>query len=58
MVNGKVNNGAADIKSVLLTPVAVTKQNVNDTVVKDGFWPKDQICTSQYADACKSAGLS
>src|SRR5207253_339906 len=34
MVNGSTNNGTADIKSVLLKPVAVTKANVKDTVVK------------------------
>jgi D-xylose transport system substrate-binding protein len=57
-INGKTNNGASDVKSVLLTPVAVTKQNVKDTVVKDGFWTKDQICAAQFAAACTSAGLS
>ncbi len=57
MANGSVNNGAADVKSVLLTPVAVTKSNVKDTVVKDGFWSVSDICTAQFADACKAAGL-
>ena len=27
-----------DVASVLLTPVAVTKDNIKDTVVADGFW--------------------
>jgi D-xylose transport system substrate-binding protein len=57
MSNGKVNNGAIDVKSDLLTPVAVTKQNVNDTVIKDGFWSKTDICTAQYTAACQAAGL-
>jgi D-xylose transport system substrate-binding protein len=57
MVTGTVDNGAAQVKSVLLTPVAVTKTNVKDTVVKDGFWSVSDICTTQYADACKAAGL-
>jgi D-xylose transport system substrate-binding protein len=57
MITGSVNNGAADVKSVLLTPVAVTKSNVKDTVVQDGFWSVSDICTAQYADACKAAGL-
>ncbi|HET6508603.1 MAG TPA: sugar ABC transporter substrate-binding protein [Baekduia sp.] len=57
LVNDKTNNGQADIPSVLLKPVAVTKDNINDTIVKDGFWTADQICTSQYAAACKSAGI-
>jgi D-xylose transport system substrate-binding protein len=58
MTGGKtVNNGKIDVPSVLLTPVAVTKDNVNTTVVKDGFWTVQQICTADYADACKAVGL-
>ena len=33
-----MNNGIKDVASVLLTPVAVTKDNIKDTVVADGFW--------------------
>jgi D-xylose transport system substrate-binding protein len=58
MTQGKtVNNGTIDVPSVLLTPIVVTKDNVQDTVVKDGFWTVEQICTTDYADACKAAGL-
>ncbi len=58
MTNGKtVNNGSIDVPSVLLTPIAVTKDNIKDTVVKDSFWTVDQICTADYADACAAAGL-
>jgi D-xylose transport system substrate-binding protein len=56
-VNGKTNNGQVDVPSILLTPVAVTKENINDTIIKDGFWKASEICTSQYAAACKSAGI-
>ena len=56
-VNGQTDNGQGQIKSVLLQPVSVTKDNVNDTVVKDGFWKANQICTGQYASACKQAGI-
>jgi D-xylose transport system substrate-binding protein len=54
----KVPNGDHDVNSVLLTPVAVKKDNIKDTVVKDGFWKVEQICTGEYAQACASAGLS
>jgi D-xylose transport system substrate-binding protein len=58
MTGGKtVNNGKMDVPSVLLTPIAVTKANIKDTVVKDGFWTAAQICTGEYAGACKAAGL-
>jgi len=42
---------------VLLTPVAVTKNNIEGTVVKDGFYAPKEICTGKYAQACSSAGL-
>jgi D-xylose transport system substrate-binding protein len=58
LVNGKTDNGQGQIPSVLLTPVAVTKDNVADTIVKDGFWKASQICTTQFAAACKDAGIS
>lgn len=59
MTNGKtVNNGSVDVQAALLTPVVVTKVNIESTVVADGFWTSDDICTSQYASACASAGIS
>jgi len=58
MTNSKtVNNGSIDVPSVLLTPIAVTKDNIKDTVVKDSFWTVDQICTADYAYVCAAAGL-
>jgi D-xylose transport system substrate-binding protein len=56
-VNGKTNNGQADIPSVLLTPVAVTVDNINDTIIKDGFWKASEICTGRFAAGCKTAGI-
>ena len=53
----KVNNGTKDVPSIILSPVAVTKDNINDTIVKDGFWSADEICTAKYASACKEAGI-
>jgi len=52
-----VNNSKIDVPSVLLTPVAVTQDNINDTIVKDGFWTVDQICTTDFASACQTLGL-
>jgi D-xylose transport system substrate-binding protein len=57
LVNGKTNNGSSDVPSVLLKPVAVTKSNVKSTVVKDGFVKPADLCTGQYASACKKAGI-
>ena len=57
LVDGEIDNGQKQVPSVLLTPVAVTKDNIQDTIVKDGFWTTRQICTAQYATACQKAGL-
>ena len=35
--NGKVNNGFKDVPALLLEPIAVDKNNINSTVIKDGF---------------------
>ena len=56
-VNGKVNNGKKDVPSILLSPVAVTRENVKSTVVADGFWTAAQLCTGAYQRACESAQL-
>ncbi len=53
-----VTNGSGNkVPANLLTPIVVSKDNVKDTVVKDGFYTVDQICTPDYAAACKAAGL-
>lgn len=58
LINGKVDNGKKQVPSVLLKPVAVTKDNVKSTVVADGIYTVDQICTPQYASACQAVGLT
>jgi D-xylose transport system substrate-binding protein len=57
LVNGKVNNELEDVPSVLLEPVAVTKENINETIVADEFWTASEICTSAYKKACEEAGI-
>jgi D-xylose transport system substrate-binding protein len=57
LITGKVNNGSKDVDSVLLKPVAVTKDNVKDTVVADGVYKTSAICAGKYAAACKAAGI-
>ena len=52
------NNGSKDVPSVLLTPIAVTKANIKDTVIKDNFYTVAQICTDAYKAACTAAGVS
>jgi D-xylose transport system substrate-binding protein len=55
--DSKIDNGTKQVPSILLTPVAVTKDNINDTIVKDKFWSVSEICTGKYAAGCKAAGI-
>jgi D-xylose transport system substrate-binding protein len=57
-VTEEINNGKADVPSAILEPVAVTKDNIKDTVIKDGFVSASELCTGPYAAACKEAGIS
>jgi D-xylose transport system substrate-binding protein len=49
-----VTNG---VPSTILNPVAVTKANIQDTVVKDGLYKVTDICTASFQAACTAAGL-
>lgn len=57
LVNGTSEDGARKVPSVLLTPVAVTKDNIKDTVLADDFLKRDDICTGKFAAACTKAGI-
>jgi D-xylose transport system substrate-binding protein len=45
-----------DVPSVLLQPVPITKDNVND-VVADGYVKKSELCAGSFASKCSSAGV-
>ena len=53
-VEGEVDG----VPSVLLEPVAVTVENLADTIVADEFYTVEEICTAEYAEACAAAGLT
>jgi D-xylose transport system substrate-binding protein len=53
----KVDNGMKQVPSALLDTIAITKDNVQDTVVKDGFLKANAICTAEYKKACEAAGV-
>jgi len=57
LITGKTDNEAEEVPSVLLEPVAVMKENINETVVKDGYWTASEICTGPYKAACGEAGV-
>ena len=57
LVNGKTDNEVEEVPSILLEPVAVERDNINETVVKDGFWPANEICTGPYKADCDEVGI-
>ena len=57
VINGETDNNKKQVPSVLLTPVAVTAENVQDTIIKDGFWKVSEICTGEYKAACDENGI-
>ena len=56
-VDSTVQNGKVNVPSILLTPVAVTHDNVLQTVVADRFWSVDQICTADFKEYCDAANI-
>ncbi|EGX61608.1 sugar ABC transporter solute-binding protein [Streptomyces zinciresistens K42] len=46
-----------DIPAQLVTVVALTKKNIEETVLLDGVYTVDQICTPAYAADCAAIGL-
>ena len=58
LTTSRVDNGAGKVPSALLDTIAVTKDNVDSTVIKDGFLKSQDVCTARYREACQSAGIS
>ena len=53
----KVNNENKDVPSVLLEPVAVTKDNIKDYIGEPDFPKKEEICAGKLASKCSGVGL-
>jgi D-xylose transport system substrate-binding protein len=56
--NDSSANKGKKTPSVLLTPISVTKANIQDTVIKDGFLKASDVCQGKYKQFCTSAGIS
>ncbi|HEV2785790.1 MAG TPA: substrate-binding domain-containing protein [Solirubrobacteraceae bacterium] len=57
-VTGSVNNETRDVPSVLLKPVAVTKENINEYIGEPDFPKQAEICAGKLATKCEAVGLS
>jgi len=49
--------GNRDVKSVLLEPKLITKDNVKD-VIDQGYVKAEEVCTGDLADVCSQLGIS
>ena len=57
VINGSENNGTEDVPAAITDTIPVFEDNVADTIVKDGYWTADDICTKEYVQDCKDAGI-
>jgi D-xylose transport system substrate-binding protein len=57
IATAKTDNGAEPVPSVLLDTIVITRETIRDPVIADGFATVQQICTEQYAKACRAAGI-
>ncbi|MGW6295740.1 sugar ABC transporter substrate-binding protein [Streptomyces sp. NPDC055058] len=46
-----------NIPAQLVPVVALTQDNIEDTVIADGIYTKSDICTAKYKAACSAIGL-
>uniref|UniRef100_A0AAU3GQ74 Substrate-binding domain-containing protein n=1 Tax=Streptomyces sp. NBC_01401 TaxID=2903854 RepID=A0AAU3GQ74_9ACTN len=58
IATSKVDNSSSkDVPTVLVPVVSLTKDNIKETIIKDGIWTIDEICTAKYKKACDSIDL-
>ncbi len=58
IINQIVNSPTTKaVPSVLVPGVALTRSNVKSTVVDDGVYTIDEICTDKFRAACEEIGL-
>ncbi len=56
-VSATVNNETKDVPSVLLKPVAVTKENIKEYLGEPDFPKQTEICAGKLTSKCKAIGL-
>ncbi len=57
VINGTEDNGMEDVPAAITDTVPVFADNVKDTIIADDYWSVEEICTKEYAQACKDAGI-
>jgi D-xylose transport system substrate-binding protein len=51
------DNGETKVPTIKLEVVPVTRDEVKETVIADGFWKAKDVCTSAYRSACERLGI-
>ncbi|MFE6287787.1 sugar ABC transporter substrate-binding protein [Streptomyces sp. NPDC057877] len=51
------SESAKAVPSVLVDVTSLTQENINDTVIKDGVYTAEEICTGKYKAACDKLGI-
>ncbi|ADB54043.1 ABC transporter substrate-binding protein [Conexibacter woesei] len=51
------NGGPRRVPAVLLDTIVITRDNIQDVIIRDGFATAEQICTDEYRAACAEAGI-
>jgi len=57
-VTDELDNEAGKVPSILFEPIAVTKDNIKQTVIADEEVSVDELCTGPYVKPCEEAGIS
>ena len=57
MLQGTMNNGVMDVPAAFIPVVSVDVTNIEETLIAEGFWTVEDICTAEFDEACKAAGL-
>jgi D-xylose transport system substrate-binding protein len=58
LINAEEDNGTEQVPTRQIDTIPVsTPKEIEDSVIADDYWSVEEICTQQYAQACKDAGL-
>jgi D-xylose transport system substrate-binding protein len=57
LINAEEDNGTEQVPTALIDTIPVTADKVEETVIADKLYSVSDICTQQYAQACKQAGI-
>jgi D-xylose transport system substrate-binding protein len=58
LINAEYDNETEQVPTNQIDTIPVsTPKEIEDSVIADDYWSVEEICTGQYSQACKDAGL-